>query len=255
MKTFFNLKNIFVFTFCFLFFLSFSFVFAVDAVDNLNCDKNKVGLSTIGIDLLSDPTGRSCPNLSNNLTIADNIGSKVSTIVRVIFGFFSTVGLIAFVYAGVTILISNGDQKAYGKGWNIIRYTFTGMIIMIFSYAIANFLLSTIPSFTGQPGSSGGSSSMSYVENGDFCAGNTEDSAIGKCYYLLKTYIDSNSGDFNEGYPIDWNKDSIVCGRSAGFCATEGGITYCLRCVDKTKTLPADKIYNPQSNANKKSTN
>lgn len=161
MKIFLNLKNIFVF--CILC-LCFNFNFVVNAADNANidnahCDLNKTGLSTIGLDLLSDPTGRSCPDLSGDLNVNDVISLKIYTIVRIVFGFFATIGLIAFVYAGVTILLSNGDAGVYKKGWDIIRYTFTGMIIMIFSYAISNFIFSTIPSFTGAPKSNSDSTS------------------------------------------------------------------------------------------------
>ncbi len=111
-----------------------------------------VGITTIGINLLSDPTGRSCPNLtkgSDANVLAETLGSKVSIVVKVVLGFSATIGLIAFVYAGVIILASKGDPKSFQSGMNIIKYTFIGIIIIIFSYAIVNFLTTTIPSITG----------------------------------------------------------------------------------------------------------
>ncbi len=132
-----------------LFIISSTVSFAAD------CSKSGVGITTVGIDLLSDPTGRSCPDLTsttdNKKILADTVASKVNTIVKIILGFSATIGLIAFVYAGVMILISNGDPKAYQKGMGIIKYTFGGILIIIFSYAIVSFLTTTIPNVTGNP--------------------------------------------------------------------------------------------------------
>jgi len=82
-------------------------------------------------------------------------------IVKVILGFSATIGLVVFVYAGVIILISKGNPDAYKKGTNLIKYTFGGIIIIIFSYAIVSFLTTTIPGVTG--GASSGDASGSSV--------------------------------------------------------------------------------------------
>lgn len=195
------------------------------AVDNANCGTDGVGLTTVGIDLLSDPTGRSCPDLKNedDGILANVLSKKVYTVVKVILGFSATIGLVAFVYAGVMILLSNGNPKAYQDGMNVIKYTFIGIVIIIFSYAIVNFLVTTIPNVT--KGGTGGTGS--FIENGDYCNGNGS-SALGKCYYLLDNYIQSAA------YLSDWNKTSSVCGLGAAFCRGEGAGKYCLRCVDKT---------------------
>lgn len=233
----------------------FTFISLGNFVFAANCG-NSVGITTVGIDLLSNPND--CPDLSknggnNNSILADTLGKKINTIIKVILGFSATIGLVAFVFAGLKILLSNGDPKAYKDGTDIIKYTFMGILIIIFSYAIVNFLTKTIPNITKGTGvvSNDSGSTSSYIENGDYCNG-TGTSALGKCYYLLKAYIDSNDNNSANGYPADWNKVSSVCGREASFCKTENGNEYCLRCVDKTKSVPSEKIYNPTDDSNKK---
>lgn len=146
---------------------------------NNNCT-TRIGITNIGIDLLSDPTGRTCPNLGDGSSsdgLADSLGKKVSVIVKVILGFSATIGLVAFVYAGVMILTSKGDPKSFQSGVNVVKYTFIGIIIIIFSYAIVNFLTSTIPSVTG------GTGGVSVVT----CSTQTACSSVADTYCCLKT--------------------------------------------------------------------
>lgn len=115
-----------------------------------NCS-TRIGITNIGIDLLSDPTGSTCPDLKSSSgtdSLAKSMGKKVNVIVKVILGFSATIGLVAFVYAGVMILTSKGDPKSFQSGVNVVKYTFIGILIIIFSYAIVNFLTSTIPAVT-----------------------------------------------------------------------------------------------------------
>lgn len=226
----------FKFRYLFLLFLVFCVPFGFLQAGNCS----SVGISNMGIDLLSDPTGRSCPDLTSPEDLAGALGKKVNVIVKVIFGFSATIGLIAFVYAGVVILTSKGNPDAFKNGMNIIKFTFLGIVIMIFSYAIVNFFTTTIPKITRSNG-------IQYVENGDFCGGNTKESALGTCYYLLQDYIKSDD------YLADWNiNKSAVCGIDANFTKTENGIVYSLRCVKKEQDIPDEKIYSPINNANKK---
>jgi len=228
------------------------------AADNDNCGKS-VGLTTVGIDILSDPTGKNCPDLSSasnssNL-LADTVAKKVYVIVKVILGFSATIGLVIFVYAGVTILISKGNPDGYKKGMNLIKYTFGGILIIIFSYAIVSFLTTTIPSVTGnttanttntstaasQTCSLGSSSSnvikdsssvsnCSLINNitpGVDCGNN-----LGKCVYAKQNFIDAEPGFL----AADHIELDSTCGRSLGACTTYNNVKFCLRCLKNTHT-------------------
>lgn len=69
------------------------------------------------------------------------IGIRISEFVLVIVG---SLALIAFVYGGVLFLISSGSSEQVAKGKKVIIGAVIGLFIVFFSYAIINFISTSL---------------------------------------------------------------------------------------------------------------
>ena len=106
---------------------------------------NAIGLSPVGIDVLNSPS--SIPEdlrSSNKIDGKALVGQKITSITSVILGFSATIGMLVFVYAGIKMLTSRGDQGAFQKARKLIGYAFAGIVIILFSYVVVNFLITFI---------------------------------------------------------------------------------------------------------------
>ncbi len=106
---------------------------------------NAIGLSPVGIDVLNSPDDIPKDLKSgNNIDGRALVGQKITSITSVILGFSATIGMLVFVYAGIKMLTSRGDQGAFAKARKLIGYAFIGIVIILFSYVIVNFLITFI---------------------------------------------------------------------------------------------------------------
>jgi hypothetical protein len=110
-----------------------------------NCNlvfASNVGLPTRGIDLFNPNEEISYTNTES--TASGFFGSKISNVVGIILGFASLVVFGLVLYGGIVILTSNGKKDSYKTGLNVIKTTFIGILIIIFSYVIVDFIVKNI---------------------------------------------------------------------------------------------------------------
>ena len=71
----------------------------------------------------------------------DTTFSKVTQVLLVVIGIAS---VIVIIIAGLRMVISQGDPKAFESARNTILYAIIGIVIALLSYAIINFVLTSI---------------------------------------------------------------------------------------------------------------
>ena len=67
--------------------------------------------------------------------------SMIQTILNVVFGVIGIVAVIMIVIGGVNYTISQGDSAKIQKAKNTIMYGIIGLVIVLLSFAIVNFVL------------------------------------------------------------------------------------------------------------------
>lgn len=67
--------------------------------------------------------------------------SMIQTILNVVFGVIGIVAVIMIVIGGVHYTISQGDSAKIQKAKNTIMYGIIGLVIVLLSFAIVNFVL------------------------------------------------------------------------------------------------------------------
>jgi len=72
---------------------------------------------------------------------APDIFAVIGDAINVVIGLLGVVILILTVYAGFLYLMSQGDKEKAAKAQKILTYTIMGAVIILASYAIANFVL------------------------------------------------------------------------------------------------------------------
>jgi len=88
----------------------------------------------------------------NVLTPTDNVVSDISggatdfrsliiTIIQYFLGFLGLLAVIMIIYGGVTYVTSAGNDEAIGNAKKIIMYALIGLIVIILSFVVVNFVL------------------------------------------------------------------------------------------------------------------
>ncbi len=75
----------------------------------------------------------------------------VGRIIQVGLGLLGVVALVLIVYGGFTIMTAAGNEEKIQKGKNILFYSVIGLLIILASYSITNFVLSSL--YTATQGS------------------------------------------------------------------------------------------------------
>lgn len=90
------------------------------------------GDSTTSTISLPNPLGTSDPRV------------LIGQIIRVILGLVGSVALLMFIYGGVLWLTSGGNPKSIEQGRTTLVYAALGLLVIFGSYAVVNYLLTTI---------------------------------------------------------------------------------------------------------------
>lgn len=107
-------------------------IFAVAMVSNVSALTLQEGAEAARCD--------SCPeNLFGNTGVFKQI---TNTIVMVV----GAIAVIMLIIGGVKYLLSGGDSKKVTDAKNTVLYAIIGLVIVFFSYAIVNFVISALPS-------------------------------------------------------------------------------------------------------------
>lgn len=89
------------------------------------------------------------PLIVSAVTVNNPLGvtSVQAVITNIINAVLSIVGLVAvamLIYGGALIMISGGEKEKYESGKKTITYAVVGLIVVILSYAIMNFIVKAI---------------------------------------------------------------------------------------------------------------
>ncbi len=126
-----------------------------------------VGVSTQTAQALTLQQGAEaarCDGCPENLFGNDGVFKQITNTVLYIVGVISVVMLIV---GGVKYLVSGGDSKRVTDAKNTVLYAIIGLVIALLSFAIVNFVISTLPSGSSNAGNATDSSSNSGVVEGN----------------------------------------------------------------------------------------
>lgn len=156
----------------FLFIFFFLFTFLLSPADVLAQDKSSSGQDgTHGLQTSANAAG------------LNKYGSDVNTIAGNVIGWgLSLVGVVFFVlvvYGGILWMTARGNEDQVKRGRNTIIAASIGVVIVLASYAITNFVLQSL-----QGGQDGGSQAAGSGENQKDCTqvAQVEGYRMGRCY-------------------------------------------------------------------------
>ena len=84
-------------------------------------------------------------SLTNPLRGAENLTDILGIIANFIFNLGVPVAVIIIIYGGITMLVSGGKPTVYQKGINALKYSMTGLAILL----IGKGFFSLIKTFLG----------------------------------------------------------------------------------------------------------
>lgn len=117
-------------------FLAFGFLFSFFIFSSSLASSNSEGL----LASVQDPFGTSKEDIKLDAAKDGDLKSNLITIINYLLLFLGLVLLGIVLYAGVLIVTSNGDSEQVTKGRDIIMYALLGVIVIVLSYTIVNFI-------------------------------------------------------------------------------------------------------------------
>jgi hypothetical protein len=105
-----------------------------------------------------------------NLSVGNPSPAKLAaTIINALLGFLGVILVILIIYAGFIWMTATGDEQKIGKAKKLLGSSIVGLAIVLASYAIASFTISTLEKGTGA--SSGGNNQTQTCSGvGGYCA-------------------------------------------------------------------------------------
>lgn len=82
-------------------------------------------------------------------TQSQNIYTLIGYALSALFGLLGITFLILLVYAGILYLLDRGEGKNVEKGKKIISASIQGMVIVVVSYGLSQFILAILSSILG----------------------------------------------------------------------------------------------------------
>lgn len=74
----------------------------------------------------------------------DKLMSTIGNVLNTIYGLIAIIAVVMIVIAGVKYMTSQGDPGKVAGAKNTIMYAIIGLIIVIFAFAITNFVLGAL---------------------------------------------------------------------------------------------------------------
>ncbi|MBU0727505.1 pilin, partial [Patescibacteria group bacterium] len=107
------------------------------------CENNECVLKSLseGGTGLSIPTGTT--QISSDIVQDRTFGELVKDIVNYFIGFLGFLATLMFVYAGVLWVLSGGNEEQITKAKKIMTYAALGLIVVILSFSIVQFITSS----------------------------------------------------------------------------------------------------------------
>jgi len=86
---------------------------------------------------------------SAGISSATDLPTIIGNIINVVLGFMGIVLLFYLLYGGFKWMTAGGDSKGVDEAKTMIRNAIIGLVIIVSSYAISNFVLSQLLVVTG----------------------------------------------------------------------------------------------------------
>lgn len=67
--------------------------------------------------------------------------SNIPDIITFVFGIFGAIAVIMVIYAGIQMIISQGNSEKVAQARRSIIYAIAGLVIIIFSWTIVSFVV------------------------------------------------------------------------------------------------------------------
>jgi hypothetical protein len=96
-----------------------------------------------------DVTGETLPGGGGDGTTLPQI---VGNFINVVIGLLGIIFVVEVVYAGFLYLTAGGETDKVGKAKDMLRQGVIGIILIVLSYVIANFVIDALGFATGQNG-------------------------------------------------------------------------------------------------------
>lgn len=158
-----------------------------DCTDNADCSEglicNRNGVCTVEGDAESGSDSGSSSRSDYGLDdVPDQLrdigeGDLINIVLRIIqyvVGLVGIILLIMFIYGGITYMTAAGNEEQAGKAKKILTYAVIGIIIVAFSFAIAEFVVRALSG--GSSGSDGDSAGSGTDSSGTRLPGDDEES-------------------------------------------------------------------------------
>ena len=71
-----------------------------------------------------------------------DLNGLIATIINIVFGIIGVIAVIMIIIGGVNYTMSQGDSTKVQKAKNTILYGIIGLVVVLLSFAIVNFVLS-----------------------------------------------------------------------------------------------------------------
>lgn len=81
----------------------------------------------------------------------NDLQTTVVNIVRIVLGLLGIVGVVMLIYGGYVWLTASGNDEAVDKGKNVIRAAITGLIVILLSWSIVTYVITTSGAATSTP--------------------------------------------------------------------------------------------------------
>jgi len=123
--------------------LCLSFAWALAVVPNVIADDGIIGK----IKNASNDNSASMDNVAGQVYGSNKdikINNIITTVINTILGLLGVIFLILTLYAGFTWMTAMGNDEQVGKSKKILTAAIIGMVIVVTSYAISNFVLNAL---------------------------------------------------------------------------------------------------------------
>ncbi|PIT93828.1 hypothetical protein COU00_02265 [Candidatus Falkowbacteria bacterium CG10_big_fil_rev_8_21_14_0_10_43_11] len=123
--------------------LCLSFAWALAVVPNVIADDGIIGK----IKNASNDNSASMDNVAGQVYGSNKdikINNIITTVINTILGLLGVIFLILTLYAGFTWMTAMGNDEQVGKSKKILTAAIIGMVIVVTSYAISDFVLNAL---------------------------------------------------------------------------------------------------------------
>jgi hypothetical protein len=81
---------------------------------------------------------------SPNVAAQGTLGQNITTIINFALGLLGLVAVAFLIYAGVLMVTAGGNEEQVGKAKKIITYAVIGIVIILLSYTIVQFVTTAL---------------------------------------------------------------------------------------------------------------